>query len=58
MDSGSADLWVGAEGCQSEDGGDCVSVLLTALYLESIFNLTLSRLELGKPRFPWPPELF
>ncbi|KAJ3483390.1 hypothetical protein NLI96_g6342 [Meripilus lineatus] len=23
MDSGSADLWVGAEGCQSEDGGDC-----------------------------------
>lgn len=25
MDSGSADLWVGAEQCQSEDGGDCVS---------------------------------
>ncbi|KAH8100901.1 acid protease [Cristinia sonorae] len=23
MDSGSSDLWVGAEGCQSEDGGDC-----------------------------------
>ncbi|KAI0050468.1 aspartic peptidase A1 [Auriscalpium vulgare] len=23
MDSGSADLWVGGEGCQSEDGGDC-----------------------------------
>lgn len=25
MDSGSADLWVGAEGCQSVTGGDCVS---------------------------------
>ena len=25
MDSGSADLWVGAEGCQSENGTDCVS---------------------------------
>ena len=23
MDSGSADLWVGAEGCQSQQGGDC-----------------------------------
>jgi hypothetical protein len=23
MDSGSADLWVGAENCQSEAGGDC-----------------------------------
>ncbi|KAI0077892.1 aspartic peptidase A1 [Panus rudis PR-1116 ss-1] len=23
MDSGSADLWVGSEQCQSEDGGDC-----------------------------------
>lgn len=26
MDSGSADLWVGAENCQSQGGGDCVSV--------------------------------
>jgi Eukaryotic aspartyl protease len=25
MDSGSADLWVGAEGCQSVTGSDCVS---------------------------------
>ena len=25
MDSGSADLWVGAEGCQSASGDDCVS---------------------------------
>ena len=24
MDSGSADLWVGAEGCKSTNGGDCV----------------------------------
>src|SRR5260370_3905232 len=28
MDSGSADLWVGAEGCQSAAGGDCVSSFL------------------------------
>ena len=26
MDSGSADLWVGAEGCVSQAGGGCVSV--------------------------------
>jgi hypothetical protein len=25
MDSGSADLWVGAEGCKTDVGGDCVS---------------------------------
>lgn len=25
MDSGSADFWVGAEGCKSVTGGDCVS---------------------------------
>ena len=25
MDSGSADLWVGAEGCNSDDGNNCVS---------------------------------
>lgn len=25
MDSGSADLWVGAEGCQSANGSGCVS---------------------------------
>ena len=28
MDSGSADLWVGAEGCQSQAGGDCVRLQL------------------------------
>lgn len=28
MDSGSADLWVGAEGCKSVTGGDCVSFTL------------------------------
>jgi len=26
MDSGSADLWVGAEKCQSQAGGDCVNI--------------------------------
>lgn len=25
VDSGSADLWVGAEGCRGDDGGSCVS---------------------------------
>jgi len=25
LDSGSADLWVGADGCKSVTGGDCVS---------------------------------
>ena len=25
VDSGSTDLWIGAEKCQSEAGGDCVS---------------------------------
>ena len=25
VDSGSADLWVGAEGCFSDEGGNCVS---------------------------------
>lgn len=29
MDSGSSDLWVGAESCQSDDGGACVSVTLS-----------------------------
>jgi aspartyl protease len=28
MDSGSADFWVGAEGCKSVTGGDCVSSFL------------------------------
>jgi hypothetical protein len=28
MDSGSADLWVGAEGCKSVTGSDCVSFTL------------------------------
>lgn len=27
MDSGSADLWVGAEGCKSVTGGGCVSFI-------------------------------
>ena len=29
MDSGSADFWVGAENCQSDAGGGCVSRLLS-----------------------------
>ena len=31
MDSGSADLWVGSEGCQSQGGSDCVSAPLDFL---------------------------
>ena len=31
MDSGSADLWVGAENCQSEGGGGCVSLILLGM---------------------------
>lgn len=31
MDSGSADLWVGAEGCQSVNGSGCVSSSLNSL---------------------------
>ena len=27
MDSGSADFWIGAEGCKSENGGDCVRII-------------------------------
>jgi len=27
MDSGSADFWIGGEGCKSESGGDCVRML-------------------------------
>lgn len=27
MDSGSADFWIGAEGCQSQGGGDCVRIV-------------------------------
>lgn len=31
MDSGSADLWVGAEKCQSQAGGDCVNTQFSYL---------------------------
>jgi hypothetical protein len=43
MDSGSADLWVGAEGCQSLAGGDCVSFTLD-LFSPCIILLILSLL--------------
>ena len=32
MDSGSADLWVGGETCQGQDGGGCVSLPPCSLY--------------------------
>ena len=32
MDSGSADFWVGREGCRSQSGSDCVSASLDFLY--------------------------
>lgn len=31
MDSGSADLWVGAEKCRSQAGGDCVNTQFSYL---------------------------
>ncbi len=38
MDSGSADLWVGAEDCQCDDGTSCVrsSNTPTALHLRTL----------------------
>jgi len=52
MDSGSADLWVGAEGCISEDGGDCVSSS------ESFaFSVLILRCE-GGSRVSWTAILF
>ena len=27
MDSGSADFWIGAEGCKAKEGGDCVRAI-------------------------------
>jgi hypothetical protein len=39
MDSGSADLWVGAEGCKSVTGGDCVS--FTSKLFSPLINLLI-----------------
>lgn len=39
MDSGSADLWVGGEGCQSQAGGDCVR-MVSSRFIGSRFILT------------------
>ncbi len=42
MDTGSGDLWVGAEGCQSVAGGDCVSSLFRPTFLFiTLLNLTV-----------------
>lgn len=41
MDSGSADFWIGAEGCQSQQGGGCVRAV-TGRAAKSQFVLTLS----------------
>ena len=35
IDSGSADLWVGGEGCHGTDGGDCVKIAFSCSFLES-----------------------
>lgn len=54
MDSGSADLWVGAEKCQSQAGGDCVNTHIS--YLNSsgltIDCLFFSRATIGS----WDPS--
>lgn len=39
MDSGSADLWVGGEGCKSVGGGDCVS--FTSELFSPLINLLI-----------------
>ena len=37
LDAGSADFWVGAEDCRSEDGGSCVSVVYpTTIYSDTV----------------------
>lgn len=38
MDSGSADLWVGGEGCTSPDDGDCVSLGAKLVSLNGILT--------------------
>lgn len=48
MDSGSADLWVGAENCQSQAGGDCVSLDGMPSYVKTDSDI------LGYPQFLGP----
>ena len=53
MDSGSADLWVGAEGCQSSEtpGADCVRDS------DQLAFAPLISLDAGQSRVPWIPVL-
>jgi hypothetical protein len=46
MDSGSADFWVGAEACVSENGGDCVS----PSFIQSILAILILPRCVGEPR--------
>ena len=46
MDSGSSDLWVGAEGCESEDGNNCVSSSAEGFILPVLIPFRC----IGKPR--------
>jgi hypothetical protein len=43
MDSGSADLWVGSEGCTSETGPDCVSSPFVSFTLSMTIHLSVRR---------------
>jgi hypothetical protein len=48
MDSGSADFWVGGEGCISENGSDCVSSSLERFIYAMLIPLCCE----GEPRVP------
>jgi Eukaryotic aspartyl protease len=53
IDSGSADLWVGAEGCIADDGsGSCVSPIIWSNGTVSNFLLSTN---VGEPQLPWAP---
>ena len=54
MDSGSADLWVGAENCVSQAGGGCVSHLMECGLLGNGNDTHAALCVLGKPRLPGP----
>jgi len=49
MDSGSADLWVGAEKCVSEVGSDCVRLSIPQL----LYTRLTSRLGVGESQVSW-----
>ena len=50
MDSGSADFWIGGEGCQSDAGGDCVRTISSQL-IRSRSDLTRFLTTQGKHVF-------